>query len=336
MSVASGESKSSGECCGPQMGLAGLGNASHRYSGYACAQDCEGALSEITAYARAGSAEAQRILGMCAIQHDPECIPARSLIRIAASADDAVARFIAEDAGWEPLSNHAMLEKICGETLDICRSHALYRPEPTETLSDRPAVRFVRRMLLPTECACLMAMSRTRMRPSTVRTARNRRSRVADVRISEDVGYSISHQDPVLFEVVARMARACGFHSSHAEPLTVVRYRPGGHFRAHYDTSEAQSPDNGDMRDEDDSHGWRRISMICYLSDGYCGGETAFPEAGFKVHGAPGDCIYFYNQKSDGTRDLASLHGSMPVKSGEKWVAVTWFREFPFSHGGKS
>mmetsp|Transcript_41133 Transcript_41133/g.88928 ORF Transcript_41133/g.88928 Transcript_41133/m.88928 type:complete len:123 (-) Transcript_41133:562-930(-) len=97
-------------------------------------------------------------------------------------------------------------------------------------------------------------------------------------------------------------------------------------------------------------------TMLFYLSDGFDGGETAFPYIGShqpafdlktwcqvydKVTPVKGRAVLFYNMKPEGVAhgqlDFASAHGSCDVTSPDtqKWAANYWIRNGPFviQHG---
>lgn len=90
--------------------------------------------------------------------------------------------------------------------------------------------------------------------------------------------------------------------------------------------------------------------MLMYLTTPEAGGETVFPTAGVKVAGEGwsecarggfavksrrGDALLFYSLLPDGSRDLASLHGSCPVLKGAKWSATKWIHVNKFVPPGE-
>ena len=96
------------------------------------------------------------------------------------------------------------------------------------------------------------------------------------------------------------------------------------------------------FKTDDSHHDWgvngyaesRFITLLLYLTDQespHAGGETSFPKGvggrGFKVHPGKGSAVLFYNLLEDGNADDLSLHASLPVRVGEKWLANFWVRK---------
>jgi hypothetical protein len=87
------------------------------------------------------------------------------------------------------------------------------------------------------------------------------------------------------------------------EAINFVRYNPGEHFSVHTD------------------HGFSyncTVSSCLYLNDGYEGGELHFPHLNITIKPEFGDHIMFPST-------YIYAHGSKPVISGTKYVAVTMF-----------
>eukprot|EP00971_Amphidinium_carterae_P215494 4277321-Amphidinium_carterae.1 len=148
--------------------------------------------------------------------------------------------------------------------------------------------------------------------------------------------------------------------SRFAESLQVTRYEKGGKYDLHYDfsqigrgESDPQRYPKGDVE--------RAATVLVYLSDNFEGGETVFPRVA--APGSPGNSvlkyvpraqdaiwsmntdltdycseesdvlklkpqkgggIVFFGYTPDGHRDMDTVHGSCPVKSGVKLVTQQW------------
>lgn len=91
------------------------------------------------------------------------------------------------------------------------------------------------------------------------------------------------------------------------EPYSVLRYRGGQEYKAHYDGGT----DTG-----------RSLSAICYLNSDYSGGEIEFPNFKIKIKPEPGMLILFPS-------NYAYSHIAHPVTEGTKYAIVTWLKDRP-------
>jgi prolyl 4-hydroxylase len=122
-----------------------------------------------------------------------------------------------------------------------------------------------------------------------------------------------------------------------AEDLQVVRYEIGEKYDAHFDwqTNPQHLP----------TLPTRYVTFLIYLNDGsneslgaagsveeetalHSGGETAFYGAndrkGLAIHPGKGHAIFFYNLLEDGNGDELTMHASLPVLKGVKWLCNLW------------
>jgi prolyl 4-hydroxylase len=76
----------------------------------------------------------------------------------------------------------------------------------------------------------------------------------------------------------------------------------------------------------------RILTALVYLSDGYRGGETSFPNARLSYRGRVGDALIFRNVRSDGSADPLTLHAGLPVTNGTKYIASRWIRAARFTY----
>ena len=126
------------------------------------------------------------------------------------------------------------------------------------------------------------------------------------------------------------LAAECKLHTSHGEPMQILRYREGQRYDVHpdfFDPFDGASLANG---------GQRLLSCLVYLSTvpPHCGGATYFPEAsprGLRVQPEAGRAIVLNNCLEGGKPDPRSVHAGEVVKRGaEKWVLTKWVRRRPF------
>jgi prolyl 4-hydroxylase len=111
------------------------------------------------------------------------------------------------------------------------------------------------------------------------------------------------------------------------EDLQVVKYKPNGHYKEHYDQCETTY--EFCKKDIERFKGPRMITLIIYLNDTYENGETYFPFLDIKYKGKQGDALLFYNlDKKKKYIHPYSLHQGLPVSNGIKWIANVWIRTF--------
>jgi len=81
----------------------------------------------------------------------------------------------------------------------------------------------------------------------------------------------------------------------------LVRYSPGGHYRAHSDVGRRTRN--------------RYYTVLCYLNDDFEGGRTHFPDLNYAVAPHCGKAILFPSRYQ---------HCGEQVTSGEKYLLVSW------------
>jgi prolyl 4-hydroxylase len=158
------------------------------------------------------------------------------------------------------------------------------------------------------------------LRPSDVIDSKTGEQKISDGRVSETAWWRPDQMDLILLKVFRRIVGAFDGDVRLAESMNVVRYRPGGIFRAHVDAYPSHATGQLDETA-------RSTTTIVYLNEGYQGGETAFIHPKLKITGITGDFLHFRNLTPSGEVDPASVHAGMPVTSGEKWVLVQWVRK---------
>lgn len=200
----------------------------------------------------------------------------------------------------------------------------LARPEG-ERLCEAPVLIRFDRLFSPEECAWLAAAAEPMLEPAVVVDPASGRQVRDPVRVCDSAGFTWPLENPAIHALNRRLAAASGTAAEQGEPLQVLRYRPGGEYRPHFDAIPGFANP-------------RVMTMLVWLDEDYEGGETHFPTANLKLKGRTGDAILFRNTGPDGRRDPASGHAGLPVTAGEKLIASRWIRERPFEMplGGKA
>lgn len=187
-------------------------------------------------------------------------------------------------------------------------------------LHDCPQVVLRPSFLSRAEVNWLGRFSIGRLQPSMVVDPVTSRLVPNPIRRSEEAIFGVLQEDLVVSAINRRIAAASGMPAENGEPLLILRYKPGGEFRAHSDAL-------GGVDNQ------RIATMLLYLNSTYEGGETEFPKLGLRIKGRLGDALFFANVDSQGRPEPAALHAGRPVTRGEKWLATRWIRargyEFP-------
>lgn len=171
--------------------------------------------------------------------------------------------------------------------------------------------RVLARMLSHEECDYIMQASRKRLQPSTVAQTRKFDE---SVRRSETAW--LQKEDKIVERITRRLLKHCDRPARNCESLQVVRYEPGGFYNFHHDAFREKNP--------------RMYTFLIALNDGYEGGATAFPRLKKEYRLKKGDVLLFDTLDNYGLRNSAAIHGGMPVKRGEKWIANLWVHAHPY------
>ena len=290
--------------------------------------------------ARAGDGEALLELAHWRVYGDivrRDLAAARALFRRAAGAEVEQgallhAAFLANGSGGPPdwPAAVAALERVAQASAQARAQLALLaamdldgegyptsRPA-AEPVSAAPDARIARGLLSGAECAWLAERARPYLQPSVVVDPATGRMIPNPVRISDGAAFGVLQEDVVVSAINRRIAALTGTGYAAGEPLQLLRYGPGGEYKAHLDAL----PGNANQR---------VATVIVYLNAGYEGGETLFCRTGLAIRGAPGDALLFRNVRPDGAPDPLTLHAGLPLRRGEKLIATRWIRAAPFA-----
>jgi prolyl 4-hydroxylase len=133
-----------------------------------------------------------------------------------------------------------------------------------------------------------------------------------------------SAMDIVLWAVKWRMAWMAGCTYEQGEPLTVLVYRPGDEYKAHFDfLVEDGAIASADLA----ARGQRIATSLIKIVDTHVGGETIFPRLSLSWNGRSGDGVAFDNVDNGGAGDPKTLHHGATVTEGLKILTSLWLRE---------
>jgi hypothetical protein len=276
--------------------------------------------------AQAGLADARRAVALLMAEGPADGADPRWLIGCARGGDRLAVAALGEtpsggaaaqpEAGLWP-SPEALAQRLAVPSFEAAG----------QVLAEAPLVQVVDEVLSALACRYLCAAAAPRLSPSQVRDPALGVAVRHPLRSSSDTSFDPLEEDFVLRWLQRRMAAAAGLPLSHAEPLVVLRYRPGEEYRPHRDdlppsALQAHRPDAG-----------QRCRTVCaYLAEVPAGGETDFPRRGVRVAPRAGRCVVFDHLDAEDWPLADSLHAGLPVREGEKWLATLWMRRRPYRH----
>ena len=286
--------------------------ANLQYAGLAITPDRESARRELLAAAEGGHGPAMRLLGIV-----DRGSRRRTWLTAAKNAGDARAHELLD----------ALPPRDAPATSDSSlRGWRWPDPEPpaTERLAVDPPVERFAGAIDPLECLHLIRLAEPSLSPSLTIDPMTGAPVRHPIRTSSGTSLPPTMEDIAVTRVRDRLARLAGLKPECAESFALLRYEAGEEYRPHHDyIDENASEDRYRLRE----YGQRVATAFCYLSDVAAGGETDFPAIGLRVRPKLGDVLSFRNVDAAGQPDERSLHASLPVVEGTKWLATLWFRE---------
>lgn len=96
------------------------------------------------------------------------------------------------------------------------------------------------------------------------------------------------------------------------EEPTLLRYTPGGMYKAHADSDNYDTEHNIWYKALD-----RSVSLLIYLNDDYTGGALKFNTFNFRYQPKKGDLLFFPS-------DFRYMHEAEKVESGVRYALVSW------------
>ena len=190
-------------------------------------------------------------------------------------------------------------------------------------ISAEPEIYTVPDLLSALECAWLRDAASPFLTESRIFDAATGTTRRDPTRTSDAMDFSPVNQSPLTRRIIGKMLSSVGQEATHAEPLAILRYRPGQEYKPHYDWLNRKSLEQDPLKEA----GQRISTVLVYLNDPASGGHTVFPRLTVDVCPKQGDLLYFSNLDARGQPSRESLHAGMPVIEGEKWISSLWIRQ---------
>lgn len=190
----------------------------------------------------------------------------------------------------------------------------------------KPLITVFDHVLTAAECTELMERSTAKLKRSTTVDPNSAARIVIKDRTSDGTFWNKGHDD-FISRLDRRMMLLTQHPVAHFEGLQVMRYLPGGEYKAHFDYFPLEQKGAAAHM----TRGGQRVAtLLMYLQAPEEGGDTEFPEAGVSVVPKQGSAVYFEYMDRDGRYDPLTLHAGTPVLKGTKWIATRWIRQGPY------
>jgi hypothetical protein len=224
----------------------------------------------------------------------------------------------ADAADWSASSRNW---KVLRQAVDVT---AWLRSPAPQIVSPSPRIAVIERFASPEICRWLIERARAGfVRAQTIDPETGRAHYEDAARTNSANAFDVAHMDMVLVMLRARIARLTQLPILGFEDSQVLHYAPGEEFKPHFDFLDTREPGHAAAVA---GGGQRVLTFLIYLNEGFDGGETAFPQLGWRYKGRTGDALLFYNATPDGAPDRRTLHAGVPTTSGEKYLFSQWVR----------
>jgi hypothetical protein len=186
-----------------------------------------------------------------------------------------------------------------------------------------PRISVFRNVLTSEECRNIIKKYENAMNPNAGLESREQ----TYGQITEEVEQrSISEQtedaDRQFFK--NKIVEMIGVPVSHIEAGDIYRYDTNQYFGLHhdfpYDPRTIPYYKHG---------GDRKATAIFWLNEGYEGGRCTWPELGVTVEPELGGVMYFEYDYPDEAVNMSTIHESLPVTKGIKWIAAFFLANGP-------
>jgi prolyl 4-hydroxylase len=207
-----------------------------------------------------------------------------------------------------------------GDAIDY--SPLLAVPGVTTQRQD-PQILTASRILPSAFCEYLIGMAAPLLQRAEVNDALGQ-AQVHQMRTNSHARFGLTNTDVIGVLAARRVSQVIGEPFEHQEDTMVLRYLPGEAYDDHYDFVDPRVPQ---FQRELQLRGQRIATVLIYLNEEYTGGETDFPQLGWRYRGAQGDALAWRNVTAPGLPDMRTLHAGRPPASGEKWLLSKWIRD---------
>jgi prolyl 4-hydroxylase len=176
---------------------------------------------------------------------------------------------------------------------------------------DNSPVNILENFISPSEANQLIKLGNNRFVRSTIEGQGTK-----DVRTSASV-YFDRAENELIKNIETKVAQMLKINPNQIEPLQLQKYNKGQQYMPHCDLLDEENNNTPD----------REHSIIIYLNDLDVedGGSTFFPIYKIRVFPRKGRAIHFKNIRTNGTKNLDTLHGGDPILGNKpKYILTAW------------
>lgn len=279
------------------------------------------------AAAARGNAIASYFLGKALMETErPDARVAADLwLSVAAAAGNPCALRLAQPIGGpvQLLPVPDLDARFWSRVDDAIHLERLLATPRTSVQRDDPSIVTAAGVLPAAFCDYLIGLAAPLLRPAEVNDASGK-ARMHEMRTNSHARFGLTNTDVVSVLASRRIAQLIAEPFENQEDTMVLRYRPGETYDEHYDFID---PRVAAFQRELMVQGQRIATVLIYLNEEYAGGETDFPQLGWRYRGARGDALAFRNVTPAGLPEPRTLHAGRPPSSGEKWLLSKWLRD---------
>ncbi|TMN87912.1 hypothetical protein CWB72_14090 [Pseudoalteromonas phenolica] len=193
-----------------------------------------------------------------------------------------------------------------------------------ELINKELGLKSIKNFICEFDSVWLALRANNELEPSYIIDRTTGQKRLDKVRTSLGCQIKPSENDWLILDLQYRIAKAIGARLPQLEINSFLLYAPGQEYKSHYDYFDPRYEGS-------DSHlqngGQRTRTALVYLNDTYSGGETEFPKVSLSYKGSAKELIVFDNLTKSGELNPLTLHRSVPIKNGHKWIVNQWVRE---------
>ncbi len=276
------------------------------------------ALDDLNAAADAGYPPAETALALAWREHgNPDAVSSsRAWLSRAASHGNLLARIFMRSERSRDMRSMPGTPIPLPELATVSRSHL-------KEIHAKPFIAVDDKGLSTLECAWLRLNARATLRQSQILDPNSGRPRPDLIRTGMTSYFAASRLEFPALRLAARLANYGNATLKRAEPLAILRYRPGEQYQLHRDALGRAALAGDPLQMAGD----RSSTILGYLNYPAAGGETYFPKLGIRIPAQAGRILVFDNLEDGGHPEPLSLHAGLPVTRGTKWVASLWIRQ---------